>query len=317
MGWRYANPTLTFHFSNAVAITCVRIGFHHNDSNKTYVPAVVTIGPRSYTLTGSELANGTRGFLDFPGYWFANSLAIGLSDNDSDRWILVDELQFLAQSVAPASYVATPGEGVAQGGVYDYFDETGTQLTDRVVGANDLNLDMGNGPAYEWVGWRYANPTLTFQFSNTVAITSVQIGFHHNQYNKTYVPAVVTIGARSYTLTGTELADGTRGFLDFPGYWFTNSLAIGLSDNDPNRWIFVDEVRFFSQPEIITAEIATAAEICWNSQSNRLYQVEYRTQLGSDQWYPLGKPVLATGPQSCVLDSTRGSPMKVYRIREL
>lgn len=316
VGWRVANPTLTFQFSNVVAISDVRIGFHHNTGNQTYLPSTVTIGSRVFSLTGNEVTNGTRGFVDFPGYWPTNSLTIVLSDTNLNWWIFVDEVQFLAQAVAPVSYTATPGEGMAQGGSYNYFDDTGTQLTDQVFGVNDINLDLGNGPAYEWVGWRQANPTLTFQFSNTVPITSVQIDFHHNDYNKTYLPSAVTIGSRSYALTGNELANGTRGFLDFPGYWFTNSLTIVLSDSDLNRWIFVDEIRFLNQPEQITAQIGTAAEICWNSKSNRLYQLEYRTQLGSDQWYPLGPPVLATGSQSCVLDSIRGNSNKFYRVRE-
>jgi len=317
VGWRQADPVLTFQFTNTLPITTVRIGFHHNDGNQTFLPAVVTIGSRSYVLTGNEVTNGTRGFVEFSGYWFTNSLSIALSDTNSTRWIFVDEVEFLSQSVTPSSYSATPGEGVAQGGSFDYFDETGQQLTDQILGANDINLNLGNGPAYEWVGWRQANPILTFHFSNIVAITSVQIGFHHNTANKTALPSMVTIGSRAYSLTGNELANGSRGFLDFPGNWLTNNLIISLSDSDPSLWIFVDEIRFLSVPQLISAQIAMAAEICWSSQSNRLYQVEYRTSLGSDQWYSLGAPVLATGTQSCVFDSIRGSTEKFYRIREM
>jgi hypothetical protein len=317
VGWRLANPTLIFQFPNPAPIGWVRIGFHHNTTNQTYLPSLVTIGERSYTLTGAELDNGTRGFLEFPGYWLTNSLIITLSDSNSSRWIFVDEVQFIAQGPEPAYYTATPAEGVAQGAPYNYFDDTGTQLLDHVLGASELYQDLGFGPAYEWVGWRHANPTLTFQFTNTTLITSVQIGFHHNDYNQTYVPKSVRIGSRSYSLTGAELANGTRGFLDFPGYWFTNALTITLSDNDSNRWIFVDEVRFFDTPRLLSTQISTATEICWPSLSNSLYQVEYRTRLDTDQWLPLAQPVLATGTQSCVLDSTRASPRKYYRVRDL
>src|SRR5580693_1478272 len=56
--------------------------------------------------------------------------------------------------LVPISYTATPGEGTNQGGYYNYFDDTGHQLTNGIYGVNDYSADLGNGPAYEWVGWR-------------------------------------------------------------------------------------------------------------------------------------------------------------------
>ena len=55
-------------------------------------------------------------------------------------------------SVVPSSYTATAGEGLAQGGNFNYFDNTGMQLTDGVTGVNDWTANLGNGSAYEWVG---------------------------------------------------------------------------------------------------------------------------------------------------------------------
>src|ERR1700676_2570618 len=54
-----------------------------------------------------------------------------------------------ATSLVPTNYVATPGEGIAQGGYYNYFDDTGHQLTDGIYGVNDFSANLGNGIAYE------------------------------------------------------------------------------------------------------------------------------------------------------------------------
>ncbi|MFM7696730.1 MAG: hypothetical protein ACKO6G_08675, partial [Vulcanococcus sp.] len=55
---------------------------------------------------------------------------------------------------SPVNYTATPAEGQAQGGSYNYFDDTGSQLTDDILGYYDWTANLGNGQAYEWVGWR-------------------------------------------------------------------------------------------------------------------------------------------------------------------
>ena len=64
-----------------------------------------------------------------------------------------------AQVVIPTGYTATPGEGQAQGGSYNYFDDTGHQLTDGVFGVNDWTANLGHGNAYEWVGWISVDPS--------------------------------------------------------------------------------------------------------------------------------------------------------------
>ncbi|MFO0960499.1 MAG: hypothetical protein U0800_24205 [Isosphaeraceae bacterium] len=145
----------------------------------------------------------------------------------------------------PTGYTATPGEGTAQGGSYNYFDDTGRQLIDGVLGANAWDANLGNGPAYEWVGWKVANPTITFQFAAPVVVSLVQIGFNRAEGAGIYLPPTVTIAGTNYLVAGDALADGTRGFLNFniPNVTGT-SLTITLTDNDANRWIFADEVRF-------------------------------------------------------------------------
>lgn len=157
---------------------------------------------------------------------------------------LVLALPASAQFVTPTSYTVTPGEGTAQGGGFNYFDDGGTQLTDGIIGANNFAADLGNGPAREWVGWLVANPTASFAFSAPVNVTQVQIGFNRGQGSGIFLPQSVNINGQLFALTGTELADNTRGFLNFNVNFTGTSLPVTLSDGTGSRWIFVDEVRF-------------------------------------------------------------------------
>jgi hypothetical protein len=141
--------------------------------------------------------------------------------------------------------VATVGEGTAQGGTFDYFDDGGNQLRDSILGANEWFNDLGNGNAQEWVGWLVAEPTITFTFSSSVTINRVEIGFNRSQPSAIFLPATVRIGGVPFTLAGSELPDTTRGFLTFSGTFTGISLTIELLDMSTARWIFTDEFRFF------------------------------------------------------------------------
>ena len=155
-------------------------------------------------------------------------------------------LSSLASVVVPTSYtINTPGEV----GAYSYFDDTGSQLTDGVTGADDWTANLGKGNAYEWVGWHKVNPTITFQFGSTVTINTVNIDF--NRCENTgwiYIPSSVTIGGTPFSLSQNALPDNSRGYLSFNGSWTGSSLTIDLARRSPYNlyysWVFVDEVTF-------------------------------------------------------------------------
>jgi hypothetical protein len=152
-----------------------------------------------------------------------------------------------AQFVVPTSYTATPAQGQAQGGSFNYFDDGGVQLTDGILGANDWAANLGNGNAYEWVGWISVDPTMTFTFSAPVNITQVQIGFNRGG-GGVNLPTTVTVNGGVTNLTGEEISLGTRGFLNFNTTFTGNNLIVSLADNNAGSWIFVDEVRFVGAP---------------------------------------------------------------------
>lgn len=152
-----------------------------------------------------------------------------------------------AQFIVPSSYTLTPGQGQAQGGSFNYFDDGGVQLTDGILGADNWQADLGNGSAFEWVGWRNVDPTATFTFSAPVNLSQIQISFNRTQGAGIFLPQSVTIDGAVTNLTGTEIADNTRGFLSFPTNFSGTSITIDLADGTSDRWIFVDEVRFVSR----------------------------------------------------------------------
>jgi len=151
-----------------------------------------------------------------------------------------------ATPLVPISYTATPGEGIAQGGTYNYFDDTGRQLIDGIYGVNDWSANLGNGNAYEWVGWRFADPVITFQFSGPVTVNQVGIDFNRAEESTAliFLPGTVSIGGTDFTVASDAIPNDTRGTLFFNGSWSGTTLTINLVHANPNTWIFVDEMTF-------------------------------------------------------------------------
>jgi len=175
-----------------------------------------------------------------------------------------------ADAVTPISYTATLGEGQDVGGSYNYFDETGTQLIDGANGDNDFSADLGNGNAYEWIGWLTTDPVLNFTFESAVTISQVQIGFNRCEACGVHLPNKVTINDKPFTLKGSEIADVKRGYLKFNGPFVGPILNILLEDGDSNRWIFVDEIRFTTLLIEGTAQWGTAHTVtCQNVTRNK------------------------------------------------
>lgn len=154
--------------------------------------------------------------------------------------IVASALSAVAAPILPVSYTATPGEGQAQGGSLNYFDDTNAQLIDGDLGANNWNAN----DAYEWVGWKVAEPSLTFHFAGMVAVNEVRIGFNRNDDSGIYLPSSINIGGDVFAIAANGISDNSRGFLTFTGDWTGPSLSIEISDGDAGRWIFVDEVKF-------------------------------------------------------------------------
>lgn len=150
-----------------------------------------------------------------------------------------------AQQISVLNYTATPGEGQAQNGSYNYFDATGRELIDGVLGADNWAADLGNGNADEWVGWRLANPLISLGLGASYNVTQVRIGLNNYITGGVHQPTTVDINGTSYLLTGSEILPGTRGWLTFNQPMTTSTINISMADADQSRWIFADEIEVY------------------------------------------------------------------------
>lgn len=63
--------------------------------------------------------------------------------------------------VVPESYTFDQPTNV---GSYEYHDWTGVQLIDGQYGGDKYSFDLGNGRAYEWLGWS-RKPVVNIDFT--------------------------------------------------------------------------------------------------------------------------------------------------------
>lgn len=90
---------------------------------------------------------------------------------------------------------------------------------------------------------------------------------------------------------------------------FTDSSGDGME---------VDNITFNSPVDRLAVTIRLSqVEVCWNSLSNKTYQVQYRSDLGTNGWANLGQTVLGTGSRQCIQDPILvGQPQRFYRVVE-
>jgi hypothetical protein len=78
--------------------------------------------------------------------------------------------------------------------------------------------------------------------------------------------------------------------------------------------IMLDAVQVFEAPPLVTIR-TSQVEVCWNSQSNVTYQVQYRSDLTTNLWTPLGDCIRSTNSTSFVYDAVvAGQPQRFYQV---
>ena len=83
----------------------------------------------------------------------------------------------------------------------------------------------------------------------------------------------------------------------------------GVSLNKPHG------LEFTPPPPLLVTIRASQVEVCWNSQSNLTYQVQYRSDLTTNLWTSLVGCVRSTGSKSCLSDPVVvGQPQRFYRV---
>lgn len=152
--------------------------------------------------------------------------------------------------------LAAPGEGTAQGGSYNYYDDGGNQLLDGITGVNDWTADLGSGNAQEWVGWRVANGGATFDFDGLTlpgmqtTVSQIAVGVNHNEAAGIFLPPSFTLSfagnTQSFLIDPNAVPNGQRGWivLNTAGLGINGDFYVAFGDANADRWAFVDEVVF-------------------------------------------------------------------------
>ncbi len=139
--------------------------------------------------------------------------------------------------VESLSYTATKGEGRAQGGAFDYLDNTGIQLTDGFLGGDDVFSDF-----YEWVAWGIAQPKISFLFSQPVNIRRIEVHLNRNDKAAISLPTTVIINGVAFKVSPDKIPDKTSRFISFDGKFVGREVVIQITRG--KGWVFIDEVRF-------------------------------------------------------------------------
>lgn len=180
-----------------------------------------------------------------------------------------------AQFVQPISYSMPNGYGQASGGSFNYWDNTynGTgstnvdgsplanglgQLTDSIVGVDNWAANLGNGAAYEWVGWVNINPAIIFDYGTAQQISRIDV--HVNNLNSGGVSIFDTVRVgyssdgvnfgnyQSITTSAADRADNTARFYALNLLEQGAHRYVRLEFTRTNQWLFISEIRAVPTP---------------------------------------------------------------------
>src|SRR5262249_46566554 len=97
------------------------------------------------------------------------------------------------------------------------------------------------------------------------------------------------------------------------------TLILQFDDVDANGAEFA-EVRLSGLSVTLSPALTVEVErvsLSWLTETNRHYQLQYRTAPSSTNWINLGTPVVGTGTKATISDTIPGHERRVYRLRIL
>lgn len=109
---------------------------------------------------------------------------------------------------------------------------------------------------------------------------------------------------------------GGRTYAAHPGHFYSEP---SVHWGDGTAWTSgVSEWRLVTVNDtlsnLLVLSIYTAVEICYPTEANKLYQLQFTTNLFGTNWMDFGAPVVGTGLTNCTFDSTRYSVKRYYRV---
>jgi hypothetical protein len=213
--------------------------------------------------------------------------------------------------------------GVTGSGSYELFNASdtnnGTALNiclgdfTQVLEGEILGVVLGQNP----------NPRSALPNST---IGPVQPGWHHvavtsssgghkfywdgAEFTPTLFNAGVTASCNLWPLAATQIRIG--------GQISSDSKARPYAVDEVliyKRLLDLSEIRSLAKPVFLSIR-HSQVEVCWTSQTNISYQVQYRSELTTNEWVNLGNSITATNSTTCILDSIpAGEPRRFYRVQ--
>lgn len=112
----------------------------------------------------------------------------------------------------------------------------------------------------------------------------------------------------------------TLGAFDLPGVtssrltYDANTISFDLGGLyfDPTNFVRIDIPAFPREIPFLTLAVSEM-RLCWPSVSNKTYQVQYRSDLTTNEWADLSAPVPGNGGTNCVTDAV-GGPRRFYQV---
>ena len=181
---------------------------------------------------------------------FLNRFLIGLS------FVIVTTANAEIIETVPLSYTLSHTPDI---GYYSYGDETGEQLIDGEYGTGIWPDDLGNGPAYEWVGWNQSPINIDFTLDLNAVISNISIGTVQDHTGNVVLPNIYVYSrdlvTDSWSLITQELVteSASNNFkhytYDFSGLNITDQyirISASFAGAGPS-WTFIDEVDFYQE----------------------------------------------------------------------
>jgi len=158
-----------------------------------------------------------------------------------------------ASEILPVGYVFDKATDV---GSYPYHDETGFQLIDGQYGIAPWSADLGNGNAYEWVGWTQDTPiNIDFDFGSSVGIGSIHVGSVQDHPGDVVLPSINLYSSSDGSLWDLKASifvpESSANDNAYRTFEFDNLglnarfVRVSLIHSLDGPWTFVDEVDFY------------------------------------------------------------------------
>jgi hypothetical protein len=207
----------------------------------------------------------------------------------------------------PSGMSTTPGTYAIRTSSQD-FNSGYNLFGDHTTGTGNMMLLDGTSGTVAWQETVSVATNTSYTFSGWAALS-----------DGSNPPGLI------FTINGVQVG-ATLVLANTPGVWqnftvgwssgTTNSATIAVTDNNGvslGNDFALDDFSFITNSPV-PATIYTAVEINWNSQVGQSYQVQSATALNTNNWINFGAPVQGSGTNNSVFDSTRGQPMKFYRV---